>query len=175
VRRLSSGRRRTAAIIMGTGLVASVMTLTAAASPADALESTVDTASDTLGAHDLKLLAEAEAKGVPTVTLIVATKAGQAPTAAEELRKLGGRLAKRVDQVGYIRAQVPTSAVKSAARAGGVSAIDLDETIKLPDPRPESGSGSGSGGSAVSAGPGPGTPTTSGSTQTKTSTSPTSR
>jgi hypothetical protein len=173
VRRLSSGRRRTAAIIMGTGLVASVMTLTAAASPADALESTVDTASDTLGAHDLKLLAEAEAKGVPTVTLIVATKAGQAPTAAEELRKLGGRLAKRVDQVGYIRAQVPTSAVKSAARAGGVSAIDLDETIKLPDPR--SGSGSGSGGSAVSAGPGPGTPTTSGSTQTKTSTSPTSR
>jgi subtilisin family serine protease len=114
------------------------------------------TSADKLGTHDLELLAEAEAKGERSVTLIVATDKGKAADVASGLTKLGGKVAKRVDVVGYVRARVPTAAVRKAAGLAGVAAIDLDETIQLPDPDPRS-QATAPPRTAV-AGPGPGTP-----------------
>src|SRR5690606_39523054 len=118
------------------------MTLAGGATAATASPSTEPdvlkaTPADTLGSHDLDLLAEAEAKGEKEVMLIVATEKGEANDVAADLKKLGGKIAKQVDKVGYVRAQVPTSAVLRAAKLPGVEAIDLNETIPLPDPKPE--------------------------------------
>jgi hypothetical protein len=46
-------------------------------------------------------------------------------------------IANRVDQVGYLRAEVPTSKVVRAAALPGVAAVDLDESVRPPDPRPD--------------------------------------
>ncbi|HEU4422892.1 MAG TPA: S8 family serine peptidase [Pilimelia sp.] len=115
-------------------------------------------AADTLGSHDMDLLAQAEAKGEASVVLIVATDDGKAADVAAGMRKLGGSVAKQVDKVGYVRARVPTSAVLKAAKLPGVTAVDLNETIKLPDPQPESKPGARVTSQATVAGPGPGTP-----------------
>jgi subtilisin family serine protease len=97
------------------------------ATPKDAL-------ADTLGSHDTDLLTQAEAKGTKAVTLIISTDSGDAPDVAASIHKLGGTVTRRFDKVGYVLAQVPTAAVVKIAKLPGVSAVDLDETIKLPDP-----------------------------------------
>ncbi len=94
-------------------------------------------ATDKLGQHDQDLLAQAQAKREPTVMLIVATEKGKASDVATHLKKLGGKVAKQVDQVGYVRAQVPTAAVRQAAKIAGIAAVDLNETIPLPKPEPK--------------------------------------
>ena len=53
--------------------------------------------------------------------------------------KLGGTVARRVDSVGYLRANLPTSAVVKAAAVPGITAVDLNETIKQPEPDPAAG------------------------------------
>jgi len=116
------------------------------------------TANDKLGAHDRELLAKAEAEGEQRVTLIVAADKSATGTVSAALTKLGGRVANRVDAVGYLRVSVPTSAVLAAARLPGVAAIDLNETIPLPDPRPETKAGARAATQATVAGPGPDTP-----------------
>nr|WP_089295260.1 S8 family serine peptidase [Actinoplanes regularis] len=89
---------------------------------------------DSLGSHDADLLAEAEAAKKPSVTVIIATDKGKASDVAAKVKSLGGTVTRRVDQVGYVLASVPTGKVLSAAKLPGISAVDLDETIKLPDP-----------------------------------------
>ncbi|HWG98029.1 MAG TPA: S8 family serine peptidase, partial [Pilimelia sp.] len=89
---------------------------------------------ETLSSHDLELLAEAEAKGAPTVDLIVATDKGKTAEAAAGLVKLGAKVANRVDEVGYLRVRVPIGNVLKAARIPGIAAIDLDEVLRRPDP-----------------------------------------
>ena len=110
---------------------------TAAAAPATTPDASPATAAETLGAHDAKLLSEARAKKAPTVTLIVATEKGEAGDVADGLTKLGGTVSQRQDRVGFVLAKVPTDRVLKAARLPGVSAVDLDEVIQLPDPAPE--------------------------------------
>ncbi|GAA4673587.1 serine protease [Phytohabitans rumicis] len=113
---------------------------------------------DTLGAHDVDLLAEAEAKGQQHVMLIVATDKGETNDVASELTKLGATVAKRYDGVGYVRAQVPTKSVLKAAKLPGVAAIDLNESIALPDPVQDAKPGASATGTQAVAGPGPSTP-----------------
>ncbi|MCW3815377.1 S8 family serine peptidase [Micromonospora sp. DR5-3] len=134
--------RRTSAALFASVLAAGAMTIgsgaaTASAAPAAAPDAAQPTAAETLGAHDAKLLDEAEAKHAPTVTLIIAAKQGSAKKVADGLKGLGAAVTQRYDQVGFLLAKVPTGKVLKAATLPGVSAVDLDETIKLPDPTPE--------------------------------------
>ncbi|GAB3850897.1 S8 family serine peptidase [Micromonospora andamanensis] len=87
--------------------------------------------------HDAKLLAEAEAKKAPTVTMIVATDKGKAKDVADDLNDLGAAVTERYDTIGYVLATVPTGKAVKAATLPGVASIDLDEKIQLPDPSPE--------------------------------------
>ncbi|RZU73291.1 subtilase family protein [Micromonospora kangleipakensis] len=134
--------RRTSAALFASVLAAGAMTVgggaaTASAAPTTTPDASQPTAVETLGAHDAKLLDEAEAKHAPTVTLIIAAKKGSATKVADGLKGLGASISQRYDQVGYLLAKVPTSKVLKAAMLPGVSAVDLDETIQLPDPAPE--------------------------------------
>jgi len=138
--------RRTSAALLASVMAVSAVTLTGGASTAMASPSTEadvlkDTPTDTLGSHDLDLLAEAEARGERQVMLIVATEEGRAPGVATGLKKLGGSIARQVDAVGYLRARVPTDRVLAAAKLPGVAAVDLNESIPLPDPTPQSPAG----------------------------------
>jgi subtilisin family serine protease len=152
--------RRFSAALFASALATGAITLTGAAtaSAEPSKESDVPKATaDKLGSHDNELLAKAEAKGERTVTLIVATDKGKAKDVANELKKLGGTVAKQVDNVGYVRAQVPTAKVRKAATVPGVTAIDLNESIPLPKPEPQAKAEKGSA-QATTTGPGKDTP-----------------
>src|SRR5215211_6968164 len=90
-----------------------------------------------LSKHDHELLAEAVAQGKSTVTVLIAAKPGANKTVASGIASLGGTVRYRADDVGYIRATVPTGKVEAAAGLSGVQALDLDEVIPLDDPRPD--------------------------------------
>jgi subtilisin family serine protease len=162
VRKLPNRGRRSAALLLASG-VAAGMTLAglpspATADPADTPESIKTAPADTLDAHDAALLAEARAKGEQHVMLIVATDKGDAKDVATELTKLGGNVAKRYDSIGYVRARVPTGSVEKAAKLPGVAAVDLNESIPLPDPAlNDKAAPTGATAQAVAA-PGPDTP-----------------
>ncbi|MEV4479309.1 S8 family serine peptidase [Micromonospora coxensis] len=132
-------RRRTSAGLFASVVAAGAMTgaggaATASAAPATTTPDATTNAVEALGAHDAKLLAEAEAKHAPTVTLIVATEKGEAKDVADAMKKLGGTVSQRFDSIGYVLAKVPTGKALKAATLPGVAAVDLDETIQLPDP-----------------------------------------
>lgn len=162
MRPLSIWGRRTLAGAMAAGLTVGVMAAagaTAASAGPSARHGLPKAASaDALGSHDEELLAAAEAKGEARVTVLVAADKGQTGNVSAELSKLGGTIAKRVDAVGYVRASLPTGKVRAAAGLADVTAIDLNETIKLPNPKPESRPGVAVARQATVAGPGPNTP-----------------
>ncbi|MEV6812927.1 S8 family serine peptidase [Micromonospora sp. NPDC051296] len=155
--------RRTSAALFASVMAASAVTVAggaATASAAPAADPAQVTPVEALGQHDAKLLAEAEAKKAPTVTMIVATEKGKAKDVAEDLKDLGAAVTERYDTIGYVLAKVPTSKAVKAATLPGVAAVDLDEKIQLPDPKPEVVQGAKKGdkqGSTLS-GPGASTP-----------------
>jgi hypothetical protein len=156
------GRRFSAGLfasVLATGAIALTGVATASAEPSTASDvPKASDADDKLGSHDHELLAQAEAKGERTVTVMVATDKGKAKDVAAELRKLGGNVTKQQDNLGYVRAQVPTANVRKAAKVTGVSAIDLNESIPLPKPEPEAKSADGASAQATLPGPGKDTP-----------------
>nr|WP_240669749.1 S8 family serine peptidase [Actinoplanes solisilvae] len=103
--------------------------LNAAENPATPKEAPADT----LGAHDAELLAQAEAANKKYVTVIVATEDGKAADVAAKIKGLGGVVTRRFDQIGYVLASVPIGKVLAAANLAGITAVDLEETIKLPE------------------------------------------
>jgi subtilisin family serine protease len=114
---------------------------------------------DTLGAKDVSLLNAAEAKGETKVTVIIATDKGDAASVAASVHKLGGTVSRRYDKVGYVLAEIPTAKVRKAAKLPGVAAIDLDDVVKLPDPKADLAATSARKQSlALATGPGPTTP-----------------
>ncbi|MEU9338237.1 S8 family serine peptidase [Streptomyces sp. NPDC048290] len=144
--------RRTARIAVAAGLVAALaaagpIPAAVAADPQPApapADPAVKPADDKLGSNDAELLAEAKAGGDKTVTLMVATAPGATEQVAGQLDALDGALVgKRYDQLGYVRATVPTgradAAIAAAAKLSSVQAIDLREEIPLEDPRPDAG------------------------------------
>ncbi|WP_258905940.1 S8 family serine peptidase [Actinokineospora sp. UTMC 2448] len=90
-----------------------------------------------LGKHDQELLAKAEQAGEKTVKVLIATDKGAGAAAVEELARNGAEIEYRADEIGYVRAEVPVGKVKKIASLPGVDALDISETIALPDPRPE--------------------------------------
>jgi subtilisin family serine protease len=155
------GRRFSAGLfasVLATGAITLTGVATASADPSNGSDVPKATQADTLGSHNHELLAQAEAKGEPTVTVMVATDKGKAKDVVAELKKLGGNVAKQQDKIGYVRAQVPTSAVRKAAKVPGIAAIDLNESIPLPKPEPDAKPADGVAAQATVDGPGKDTP-----------------
>ncbi|MDP9793369.1 subtilisin family serine protease [Catenuloplanes nepalensis] len=155
---LSSRGRRSLATLLASGLAAGAVMLPGAApASADPTEAEVPKSSpaEALGAEDAKLLAEAEASGKPTVTVMVATDTGEAGAVAGELEALGATVSRSVDKLGYVLAKVPTGAVVRAAQLPRVAALDLDRTLRLPDPAEGLSTGAAA---KAAAGPGATTP-----------------
>ncbi|MGW2558907.1 S8 family serine peptidase [Streptomyces sp. NPDC001514] len=144
-----SGPRRVARVAAAASVVAALVATGAApafsAASADdpAGSAPVKTASpaDKLGATDAELLAEAEAKGEKTVTLMVATAPGQTEQVAAQLDAVqGASVGRTYDKLGYVRATLPTAkaeaAIKAATKLSSVHGIDLKHEIELDDPTP---------------------------------------
>jgi subtilisin family serine protease len=169
VRQQSSRARRTLTALLASGVVVGAAALSGPApanaapvqAPAPAPVADPATPKDAptgeLGSHDAELLAKAETSGARNVTLIISTDTGEASDVAAEIKKLGGTISQRYDKVGYVLASVPTAKVVKAAKLPGVSAVDLDEAIQLPDPEAARGA-KGAAQSATLPGPGAGTP-----------------
>ena len=90
-----------------------------------------------LSKHDRALLAEAKAEGKTSVIVLVAAKGGAANDAIRALEGLGGTVQYRDAALGYIRASIALDKVSEAAQLASVEALDVDETVEVPDPRPE--------------------------------------
>ena len=89
-----------------------------------------------LDKHDRALLAEAHAQGDATVTLLIATAPGGTKPVADAIAAQGGTIRYRDNDLGYIRAVVPSAKTEAVAAVNGIQAVDLDEIIPLDDPRP---------------------------------------
>jgi hypothetical protein len=87
--------------------------------------------------HERQLLAEARADGETSIIVLVAAKGGAANDAIRELEALGGTVQFRDASLGYIRASLPLDKVEAAAVLSSVEALDVDETVPVPDPSPE--------------------------------------
>ncbi|WP_217169926.1 S8 family serine peptidase [Streptomyces sp. AC512_CC834] len=143
------GARRAARIALAAGLVAALAAVgpvpvaLAADGPATAppVDASVKSAHDKLGSDDADLLAEAKAGGEKNVTMMVATAPGRTEQVAKDLDAVaGGTVGRTYDELGYVRATVPTakadSAIAAAAKLSSVHGIDLREEIPLDDPTP---------------------------------------
>ena len=89
-----------------------------------------------LSKHDRALLAEQRAEGESRTTLLVATNEGSAAAVAASLAALGGTIQYRDDLLGYIRVSLPLDKADAASKVDGITAVDVDELLPLPDPRP---------------------------------------
>ncbi|NEA50301.1 S8 family serine peptidase [Streptomyces sp. SID10815] len=144
----ATGARRLARTAVAAGVVAALsaagpIPLAVAAQgdgPAPA-DPTVKSASAKLGSDDADLLAAAKADGAKNVTMMIATAPGQTEQVAQQLDAVkGGSVGRAYDEVGYVRATVPTakadSAIAAAEKLSSVHAIDLRQEIQLDDPTP---------------------------------------
>lgn len=143
------GHRRVARIAAAASIVAALVATGAApafsAAPTDDPGTSAGvkaaSSSDKLGSADAQLLADAEAKGEKSVTVMVATAPGATEQVAGQLDAVEGAVVgKTYDQLGYVRATLPTAraeaALKAAAKLSSVHGIDLKHEVKLDDPTP---------------------------------------
>lgn len=87
--------------------------------------------------HSRELLAEAEANGEQTVTLLVAANRGANAAAAREIAAIGGTVRFREDSIDYLRVDIATKSAEAVAALKSVQTADVDEVIPLDDPRPD--------------------------------------
>lgn len=147
--RSTPGNRRVARVAAAASMVAALVAAgvapavasTPADDPAGTKEIKAAKSSDKIGKADEELLAEAEAKGEKSVTVMVATAPGQTEQVADRLDAVKGAVVGRTfDELGYVSATLPTdkaeAALKSAAKLSSVHGIDLKHEIQLDDPTP---------------------------------------
>lgn len=148
--RSTPGHRRVARVAAAASMVAALVAAgvapAVASAPADDPAGTSEVkaaraSSDKIGTADEELLAEAEAKGEKSVTVMVATAPGQTEQVADRLDAVeGATVGRTFDELGYVRATLPTdkaeAALKSAAKLSSVHGIDLKHEIELDDPTP---------------------------------------
>jgi subtilisin family serine protease len=84
-----------------------------------------------------ELLATAAANQNATVTLLIATADGAAPSVASALQALGGSVRKQDSDVGYIRVDIAADRADQASKLSGVLAAMVDDVIPLVPPAPE--------------------------------------
>ncbi|MGL5930387.1 MAG: hypothetical protein ACRCY8_15760, partial [Dermatophilaceae bacterium] len=113
---------------------------------------------DRLGQHDRELLEKARDKRASRVTMLIAAERGATEGVADAVKAAGGKVVTRNDRVGYVRASVPTARVERVSGAAKVLAVDLDESIPLPDPAAEAGAPKSNRTAAAAEGPGASTP-----------------
>lgn len=89
---------------------------------------------DKLGQHDRELLATAERKGTKRVTVMLATDRRATGTVVASLESAGAWVGMVEDKIGYVRASVPTKAVDKVSKLSAVTAVDLDESVKVEPP-----------------------------------------
>ncbi|MER8038052.1 S8 family serine peptidase [Streptomyces hydrogenans] len=147
--RSTAGTRRAARIAAAAGLVTALVA--AGAAPVLAADDPAATPpvkaaepADKLGATDAQRLSEAEAAGEPHVTILVATAPGATEQVADQLDAVpGASVGNRNDELGYVRATLPTgradAAIKAATKLSSVQSVDLRAEIELDDPRPDAG------------------------------------
>ncbi|MET0422870.1 MAG: S8 family serine peptidase, partial [Actinoplanes sp.] len=172
MRQQSTWGRRTFTSFLAIGVAAGAASLTGSlpasaepgAIPAALQKASEDPATpkespaDTLGSHDADLLVKAQAERKKNVTVIISTDKGKAADVASKIDALGGTVTRRVDKVGYVLASVPIGKVIATAELTGVSAVDLDETVALPEPDLGKVGEQAAKQAAAPAGPGPTTP-----------------
>jgi subtilisin family serine protease len=155
---LASGVAVGAAALTGPATASAAPVKAPAPAPVAEAATPKDAPAGGMDAHDAELLTQAESKGARNVTLIISTDSGEASDVATQVKKLGGTVTQKYDKVGYVLASVPTAKVVKAANLPGVSAVDVDETIQLPDPELTRGGAKGASQGATASGPGAGTP-----------------
>jgi hypothetical protein len=104
--------------------------------PAAAAEPTPDLGVS-FGKHDNQLINEAVQRGQRTIKVLVATKKGAEAKGIEQLSKAGAKVEYRSDSAGYARVEMPVDQVRKLTKLSGLSAIGIDDQIKLDDPKPE--------------------------------------
>ncbi|MEU0082742.1 S8 family serine peptidase [Streptomyces sp. NPDC006274] len=147
--RSTPGHRRVARVAAAASMVAALVAAgiapavasTPADDPAGTKEIKAAKSSDKIGKADEELLAEAEAKGEKSVTVMVATAPGKTEQVTDRLNAVEGAVVGRTfDELGYVSATLPTdkakAALNSAAKLSSVQGIDLKHEIKLDDPTP---------------------------------------
>jgi hypothetical protein len=145
-----NAKRRAARVTLAAGLVAALAAAGPAVATADqapaatpgttAGSAPAKDAADKLGAADASLLEKAKADGEKNVTFMVATAPGQTEEVSSRLHAQGASVGMAYDDLGYVRATVPTakadSALAAAQKLPQVLAIDLKQEIALDDPSP---------------------------------------
>jgi hypothetical protein len=90
---------------------------------------------DKLGSADRTKLATAKRDGDATVTAMIVTKASAARKVARDIVAAGGYVRMTDQKLGYVSAVVPTGKLSSVVLGDpDVTAVDLDELVRLPDP-----------------------------------------
>ncbi|MFC4853214.1 S8 family serine peptidase [Actinophytocola glycyrrhizae] len=131
-RRRGLGAAFTAAVV---GLSLTALPSTATAAP-PAVPQAPGAGADLLGKQDQELIAEALSAGEETVEILVLAKAGQESKSVDQLKAAGAKIKYRADELGYVRAEVPTKDVAKFAKLSAVVAVDLDREYDLGEPRP---------------------------------------
>jgi len=88
---------------------------------------------DKLGQRDRERLTSARRSGDRTVTIMIVTKKGQASAVAKQIRAAGGYVRYESSTLNYLSAVVKTAKVTTTSQLAAVRAIDLDETLKIPE------------------------------------------
>jgi hypothetical protein len=148
-RRRGLGAAFTAAVV---GLSLTALPSTASAAPPAAPQAP-GAGADLLGKQDQELIADALKAGEKTVDVLVLAKPGQEQASVDQLEAAGAKIKYRADELGYVRAEVPTNNVAKFAKLSAVIALDLDREYDFGEPKPL-----GMDNPAPQPAPGPGTP-----------------
>jgi hypothetical protein len=148
-RRRGLGAAFTAAVV---GLSLTALPSTASAAPPAAPQAP-GAGADLLGKQDQELIADALKAGEKTVDVLVLAKPGQEQASVDQLEAAGAKIKYRADELGYVRAEVPTNNVAKFAKLSAVIALDLDREYDFGEPKPL-----GMDTPAPQPAPGPGTP-----------------
>ena len=90
-----------------------------------------------LGARSTAAVKKAISEGSTSVTLLVASKTGKNASVARSVGALGGVVRFREDDVDYLRVVIAPEKAKAVAALPDVYAVEVSETVALPDPRPD--------------------------------------
>lgn len=90
-----------------------------------------------LSKADRALLTEQRAAGAGSATVLIATTEGQTAAVARSIEALGGTIAYRDSDLGYLRVSIAFDKTDAVGKLGGIDAIDADQLLPLPSPSPE--------------------------------------
>lgn len=128
-------------LIMCAGVLAGCGTREVGTAPAggttlSTAPSVVQAPPPTLAPRAKELIDAAKQARLESVVLTISTVQGETDTTARALRDLGATVESTDATVGYIRASVPIDVAAQATTLKGISRVDVEEPIGVPDPTP---------------------------------------